>query len=161
MLEDEDINESISTPEMGAWEGIIEVLPMQICCTGFLHRLPAHKRLDVRWSRQVICQTEFKTQIAYRVRGPVTYGEITALVRRAAVSSCSAASLRRFLRCLCLPSISPSPRLFDFLQCHKFRVCVNSVRFEAILAIQRSSLCGWKLSIIFGLFSGQVWGQWA
>jgi hypothetical protein len=25
VLEDEDINESISTPEMGAWEGIIEV----------------------------------------------------------------------------------------------------------------------------------------
>jgi hypothetical protein len=25
VLEDEDINESISTPEMGSWEGIIEV----------------------------------------------------------------------------------------------------------------------------------------
>lgn len=31
--------------------------------------------------RQVVCQTEFKTQIAYRARGPVTYGKITALVR--------------------------------------------------------------------------------
>ena len=26
VLEDEDINEAISTPEMGSWEGIIEVV---------------------------------------------------------------------------------------------------------------------------------------
>ena len=30
--------------------------------------------------RQVICQTEFKTQVAYRVRGPITYAQVTALV---------------------------------------------------------------------------------
>jgi len=51
VLEDEDINEAISTPEMGSWEGVIEV----------------------------ICQTEFKTQVAYRVRGPITYAQVTAL----------------------------------------------------------------------------------
>ncbi len=31
---------------------------------------------------QVVCQTEFKTQVAYRVRGPITYAQVTALVCR-------------------------------------------------------------------------------
>ena len=75
VLEDEDINESISTPEMGTWEGIIEVR-LKSLAIGSMRGYLSHST----WL-QVICQTEFKTQVAYRVRGPVTYGKITALVR--------------------------------------------------------------------------------
>jgi DNA-binding HxlR family transcriptional regulator len=39
VLEDEDINEAISTPEMGSWEGVIEVL--RTVLTAFLLTLAA------------------------------------------------------------------------------------------------------------------------
>ena len=94
VLEDEDINEAISTPEMGSWEGIIEVVVatlcervtyvLQLCFSGLqANSTGGTFNVVMRVGLQVICQTEFKTQVAYRVRGPITYAQVTALVRQA------------------------------------------------------------------------------